>query len=168
MRLFQCPQRYPPLQPSAPAHLSKCFVGAGLAPAAPAHHFLLTHPGIWGLADASQDPAQPVVPPEPPHLPLPALSWWDWVDQGPLFRAGAVPAWDMWSWSRWTCSGREGGERASKQQKNFQKLMPWALPTFLVLMEPTHFSAMHKLSHEELPGAQPGSGSSTRGSRFHS
>lgn len=40
-----------------------------MAPAAPAHHFLLTHPGVWGLADASQDPARPVVPPEPPHLP---------------------------------------------------------------------------------------------------
>lgn len=36
------------------------------------------------------------------------------------------------------------GERASKQQKIFQKSMPWTLPTFLVLEEPTHFSAAHK------------------------
>lgn len=53
--------------------------------------------------------------------------------------------------------GREGG-RASKQQKIFQKLMPWTLPTFLVLEEPTHFSAVHK-QHPAMrssPGARPG------------
>lgn len=73
MRLFQCP---PVL--SSPATIcsglksrSKCFVEADLAPTAPVYHFLLTHPSVWGVADASQDPAWPVVP---PHLPtsLPA------------------------------------------------------------------------------------------------
>lgn len=44
------------------------------------------------------------------------------------------------------------GERASKRQKTFQKLMPWPLPTFLEPEEPTHFSAAHKQPRQLCPG----------------
>jgi len=95
----------------------------------PCSCFLPTHPSGWGVSDASPGPPAP-----PQHR-----------DGGTGQTKG--PCLGLEQFQLGTCGrgagGRRVGGRASKQQKAFQKSMPWTLPTSLVLEEPTHFSAVH-------------------------
>lgn len=158
-KVLAVPPCLAPLQACARADSHKSLVEARSSRCLPCSFiffFLLPCPSSWGISDASQRcPLHLLSLSSPPPVP----NWWDWADQRPLFRgwsASSLGHMVLEQVGTARRSGREAG-RASKTRKMFPKLMPLALPTFLLLEaaaldEPTRFSHQGALGVRGMAG----------------